>query len=192
MTSMIKKLNKKNKALFLDRDGVINEDYGYVYQVQKFHLIENIKILIKEANLSGYKIIIITNQAGIGKNLYTNNDFKKLTKYMKDLFIKDGCYVDAVYHCPYHPTQGIGRYLKNSYDRKPNPGMLLKAQKDFNLDMSKSILIGDKISDIEAGNNAFINTNILFSKNKNKNKNKNKKSHSFIEINCLTEALDFL
>ena len=192
MTSMIKKLNKKNKALFLDRDGVINEDYGYVYQVQKFHLIENIKILIKEANLSGYKIIIITNQAGIGKNLYTNNDFKKLTKYMKDLFIKDGCYVDAVYHCPYHPTQGIGRYLKNSYDRKPNPGMLLKAQKDFNLDMSKSILIGDKISDIEAGNNAFINNNILFSKNKNKNKNKNKKSHSFIEINCLTEALDFL
>jgi D-glycero-D-manno-heptose 1,7-bisphosphate phosphatase len=190
MTSMIKKLNKKNKALFLDRDGVINEDYGYVYQVQKFHLIENIKILIKEANLSGYKIIIITNQAGIGKNLYTNNDFKKLTKYMKDLFIKDGCYVDAVYHCPYHPTQGIGRYLKNSYDRKPNPGMLLKAQKDFNLDMSKSILIGDKISDIEAGNNAFINTNILFSQNKNKNKNK--KSHSFIEINCLTEALDFL
>jgi D-glycero-D-manno-heptose 1,7-bisphosphate phosphatase len=107
---------------------------------------------------------------------------------MKDLFIKDGCYIDAVYHCPYHPTQGVGKYLKNSYDRKPNPGMLLKAKKDFNLDMSKSILIGDKISDIEAGNNAFINTNILFSQNKNKNK----KSHNFIEINCLTEALDFL
>ncbi len=183
---MIKKLNKKNKALFLDRDGVINEDYGYVYQIQKFCLIENIKILIKEANLSGYKIIIITNQAGIGKNLYTNNDFKKLTKYMKDLFIKDGCYIDAVYHCPYHPTEGIGIYLKDSYDRKPNPGMFLKAQKEFNLDMSKSICIGDKISDLEAGKNALVKTNILF------NKNKIKKIHNFIEINCLTEALKYL
>ena len=74
---------------------------------------------------------------------------------------------------PYHPSEGIGKYLKDSNDRKPNPGMLLKAKKDFDLDMKKSILIGDKITDIAAGNNALVGTNILFSKNKNKNKKKN-------------------
>mgnify|MGYP006077920031 CR=1 FL=1 len=186
MSKLIKKFSVKNKALFLDRDGVINEDYGHVYQINKFHLIDNIQILIKQAMVSDYKIIIITNQAGIGKGLYSNDDFQKLTKHMKYLFLRHDCHIDAVYHCPFHPTEGVGIYLNDSYDRKPNPGMLLKAQKDFNLDMNKSIFIGDKISDIEAGNNALVKTNILF------NKNKNKKSHNFIEINCLIEALKYL
>ena len=135
----IKKNRSKNRALFLDRDGVVNEDYGYVYQINKFHLIDNIQTLIKQANVSNYKIIIVTNQSGIGREFFSNKDFLKVTQYMKNLFLKDNCYIDAVYHCPYHPTEGIGKYLKDSYDRKPNPGMLLKAQKDFNLDMNKSI-----------------------------------------------------
>lgn len=182
----IKKFKTKNRALFLDRDGVINEDYGYVYQINKFHLIDNIQTLIKQAKVSSYKIIIVTNQSGIGRKFFSNEDFLKITQYMKDLFLKDNCHIDAVYHCPYHPTEGIGKYLKDSYDRKPNPGMLLKAQKDFNLDMNKSILIGDKISDIDAGRNALVKTNILF------NKNKNKKLNNFLEISCLTEALKYL
>ena len=176
------------KLVILDRDGVINEDYGYVYETNKFHLVDNIQTLIKQAVISGYKIIIVTNQAGIGRKIFSNEDFLKITQYMKDLFLKDNYRIDAVYHCPYHPTEGIGQYLKNSYDRKPNPGMLLKAQKDFNLDMNKSILIGDKMSDIDAGRNALVKTNILF----NKNKNKNKKLNSFLEISCLTEALKYL
>ena len=185
---MYLKFKNKNKALFLDRDGVINEDYGYVYETNKFHLVDNIQTLIKQAVISGYKIIIVTNQAGIGRKIFSNEDFLKITQYMKDLFLKDNYRIDAVYHCPYHRTEGIGQYLKNSYDRKPNPGMLLKAQKDFNLDMNKSILIGDKMSDIDAGRNALVKTNILF----NKNKNKNKKLNSFLEISCLTEALKYL
>lgn len=183
---MYLKFKNKNKALFLDRDGVINEDYGYVYEISKFHLVDNIQTLIKQAEISGYKVIIITNQAGIGRNFFSNNDFLKITKYMKELFLKDNCNIDAVYHCPYHPTEGVGEYLKDSYDRKPNPGMLLRAQKDFNLDMNKSILIGDKMSDIDAGRNALVKTNILF------NKNKNRKLNSFLEISCLTEALKYL
>ena len=182
------KINKKNKALFLDRDGVVNKDYGYVYQINKFHLIDNIQTLIKQAKVSSYKIIIVTNQSGIGRKFFSNEDFLKITQYMKDLFLKDNCHIDAVYHCPYHPSEGVGEYLKDSYDRKPNPGMLLKAQKDFNLDMNKSILIGDKMSDIDAGRNALVKTNILF----NKNKNKNRKLNSFLEISCLTEALKYL
>lgn len=141
-----------------------------------------------------YKIIIITNQAGIGKELYSIDDFQKLTKYMKSIFLKDNCYVDAVYHCPYHPTKGIGKYLKESFDRKPNPGMLLKAQKDFNIDMDKSIFIGNKMSDMEAGNKALVKTNILFNKKENTNakNNKNKNLFNFLEINYLTEAIKYL
>jgi D-glycero-D-manno-heptose 1,7-bisphosphate phosphatase len=190
MSKNLKKTSKQNKALFLDRDGVINEDYGHVYQIDKFHLIENIQILINNAQKNGYKIIIITNQAGIGKKFFSNEDFLKITQYMKDLFLKDNCHIDAVYHCPYHPSEGVGEYLKDSYDRKPNPGMLLKAQKNFNLDMNKSILIGDKMSDIDAGRNALVKTNILF--NKNKKKIKNKKENYFIEIDCLTKAFKYL
>jgi len=184
------KISKKNKALFLDRDGVVNKDYGYVYQINKFHLIDNIISLIKYAKENGYKIIVITNQAGIGRQLFSVQDYKKITKYMKDLFLKNNCIIDAVYHCPYHPSEGIGKYLKDSYDRKPNPGMLLKAQKDFNLDMNKSILIGDKMSDIKAGSSAFVKTNILF--NKHKKKYRSKKLLKFFEISSLTEALKYI
>lgn len=190
MTKNLKKTSKQNKALFLDRDGVINEDYGYVYQIDKFHLIENIEILINTAQRNGYKIIIITNQAGIGKKLFSIDDFNKLTKYMKYLLLKYDCHIDAVYHCPFHPSEGIGKYLKGSFDRKPNPGMLLKAKKKFNLDMNESILIGDKISDIKAGNNALVKTNILFNQKK-KNYKKNN-LNKFIEINSLIEALKHL
>lgn len=187
MKELKKKISKKNKALFLDRDGVINEDYGHVYKNSEFDLIDNIHILIKEANLHGYKVIIITNQAGIGKKLFTKKDFDKLTDYMKDLLLKKNCYIDAVYYCPYHPTEGVGKFLKNSIYRKPNPGMLLKAQKDLNLDMNKCILIGDKMTDIEAGKKALVKTNILFNKKK-----KYTELGNFIEINCLTQAIKYL
>ena len=190
MKKVLKKFYGKNKALFLDRDGVINKNYGHVYQINKFHLIENIEILVKKANVNEYKVIVVTNQAGIGRGLFSNYDFQKLTKYMKLVFLRKNCFIDAVYHCPYHPTKGIGKYLKNSYCRKPNPGMLLKAQKDFNLDMDKSIFIGDKISDIKAGKNALVKTNILF--NLKKSKKKNKRKFNFIEINCLSEAFKFI
>ena len=190
MKKSFKKTSKQNNALFLDRDGVINKDYGHVHQIDKFHLIENIEILINTAQRNGYKIIIITNQAGIGKKLFSVEDFNKLTKHMKYLFLKYNCHIDAVYHCPFHPSKGVGKYLKDSFDRKPNPGMLLKAKKNFNLDMSESILIGDKISDIKAGNNALVKTNILFNKKKKKYKKNN--LYKFIEINSLTEALKYL
>ena len=189
MNKTRKKLKSKNKALFLDRDGVINEDYGFVSKKKDFHLIKNIKNLINAAQSKNYKIIIVTNQAGIGRGYFSVYDFQKLMRYMKNLFLKDDCHVDAIYYCPFHPSKGIGKFLKNSFDRKPNPGMFLKAKKKFDLDMSKSILIGDKMSDIEAGINSFVKTNIFFNKNKRKINNKKFK---FIEINELTKALKYL
>ena len=111
----IKKFKTKNRALFLDRDGVINEDYGYVYQINKFHLIDNIQTLIKQAKVSRYKIIIVTNQSGIGRKFFSNEDFLRITQYMKDLLLKDNCHIDAVYHSPYHPVHGLGIYKKDDF-----------------------------------------------------------------------------
>ena len=88
MTKIIKKLSITNKALFLDRDGVINEDYGHVYQINKFHLIENIETLIRKANKNHFKVIVVTNQAGIGKQFFSENDFHTIINYMKDFFFK--------------------------------------------------------------------------------------------------------
>ena len=145
-----------NKALFLDRDGVINVEKNYVYKIEDFEFIDGIFELAKSYQEKGFLIIVITNQAGIGRGYYTEEDFHKLNNWMIEQFKQRGIEITEVYYCPYHPTHGIGEYLKDSYDRKPNPGMILKAQEKYNIDLSQSILIGDKESDIEAGRNAGI------------------------------------
>lgn len=145
-----------NKALFLDRDGVINVDKHYVYRVEDCEFIEGIFDLCRKAKQDGYLVIVVTNQAGIAKGKYTEEDYFKFRDYVHAEFVKQGCPIDAEYYCPYHTDAVIEKYCKNSEDRKPNPGMILKAQKDFDIDLSKSILIGDKQSDIEAGKRAGV------------------------------------
>ena len=176
------------KGLFLDRDGVINIDYGYVYKKEKFVFIDGIFNLVKQAKLKDYKIVIITNQSGIGRGYYSERDFLLLTKWMKEVFIKNDAPIDKVYYSPYHPIFGIGKYKKNEKTRKPNPGLILKAQKRLNISLKHSILIGDKLSDIQAGKNSGIKKNILF-KNKRSFISKNK---DFFEIGNLIDALKFL
>lgn len=153
----------QSKALFLDRDGVINHDYGYVHLAQDFHLIDGVIELTQFAVQNGFRIIVITNQAGIGRGFYSEADFDALTEYMKSLFNSEGVNIDEVYFAPTHPEFGLGIYLRDDPNRKPNPGMLLQAKKDFNIDLKTSILIGDKESDLEAGLRAGVGTNILFS-----------------------------
>lgn len=145
----------KNKALFLDRDGVINVDKHHVYKIEDCEFIDGIFDLCRKAKSQGYKIIVVTNQAGIAKGIYTEEDYFKFRDYVHAEFEKQGCPIDAEYYCPYH-IEGQGKYRKDSEDRKPNPGMILKAAKDFNIDLSQSILIGDKESDIEAGTRAGV------------------------------------
>jgi D-glycero-D-manno-heptose 1,7-bisphosphate phosphatase len=99
---------------------------------------------------------VITNQAGIGRGYYTEADFQRLTDWMLGEFRKRDIELGRVYHCPYHPTEGIGAYRQESRDRKPNPGMILKAQQDFGLDLARSVLIGDKDSDMAAGRSGGI------------------------------------
>lgn len=143
--------SKKRSALFLDRDGVINVDYGYVFKPERFHFIDGIFELVEAANRLDYLVVVITNQAGIGRGFYTESDFQIVTDWMLNQFAKRGVHIDAVYFCPYHPEAVIEQYRKESNMRKPAPGMLLKAAVDLNIDLKTSIVVGDKDSDMQAG-----------------------------------------
>lgn len=154
-------------ALFLDRDGVINIDHGYVYKPCDIDFVDGIFHLVKMAKQAGYLVVVITNQAGIGRGYYTESDFHALMHWMLLQFEKNEGKIDAVYFSPYHPQHGIGKYLRQSDCRKPSPGMLLRAQHELNIDMHSSILIGDNVTDMEAGEAAGVGTLLLLSEKKN-------------------------
>jgi len=145
-----------NKALFLDRDGVINHDAGYTSKIEDFHFIDGIFELCRAAKRLGYLIIVVTNQAGIGRGYYSEQDFLSLTEWMKTRFEEEGASITDVYYCPHHPEHGVGQYKQESFDRKPNPGMLLKAAQAYRIDLPKSIMIGDKESDLMAAKHAGV------------------------------------
>ncbi|MBI4975662.1 HAD family hydrolase [Candidatus Peregrinibacteria bacterium] len=160
----------KNKAIFLDRDGVINIDKGYVHTIKDFIFYKDIfkalSLIPKE-----YKVIVVTNQAGIAKGLYTEKEFMKLTDWMLKKFKEKGIKIDKVYHCPHHTEGTITKYKKVCDCRKPNTGMLKKAQKDFNLDLKQCWLIGDHENDIIAGEKTKTKTILIDRKDKNITKN---------------------
>ncbi len=151
-----------NRAAFLDRDGVINYDSNYVYKTDNFHFMPGIFELCEELQKRRYLIIVITNQAGIARGYYTENDFHALTRWMNLQFLKRGIQITDVYFCPHHPEFGLNEYKKECNCRKPNPGMILKASNDHAIDLSKSLIIGDKMSDIIAGIRADVGTRILY------------------------------
>lgn len=139
-----------SRALFLDRDGVINHDSGYTSRPADFKFIDGIFDLCRAAKRLGYLLIVVTNQAGIGRGYYTEQDFFTLTQWMRERFSQEEAPITDVFYCPNHPEYGIGRYKVDSFDRKPNPGMLLRAAEIYGINLSHSIMIGDKDSDMEA------------------------------------------
>jgi len=151
-----------NKALFLDRDGVINVDHGYVCKSDDFQFIDGVFELCRLAIEKGYLIFVITNQAGIGRGYYSVADFDCLTKWMCEEFAAQGILISKVYYSPFHSIHGLGKYKKDDESRKPRPGMIHQAVKEFGIDLSGSVLVGDKYSDIQAGKNAGVRTNILY------------------------------
>ncbi len=153
----------QQRAVLLDRDGVINVDRGYVHHPKKFEFIDGIFEVARAAHSSGYKLIVITNQSGIGRGYYSEQQFHQLTAWMCNEFLHAGAPIEKVYFSPFHPTAGLGAYRKDDISRKPRPGMIYQAQREINLDLGSSILIGDKVSDIEAGFAAGVGLNILFS-----------------------------
>jgi len=149
-------------AVFLDRDGVININHGYVHKRECFDFIEGVFDVARYAYQQQYKLVVITNQAGIGRGYYTEEDFHQLTGWMCEQFFAEGAPIERVYFSPYHPTAGIGKYLKDDFSRKPQPGMILQARVELDLDLASSVLIGDKASDIQAGIAAGVGRNLLF------------------------------
>jgi D-glycero-D-manno-heptose 1,7-bisphosphate phosphatase len=151
-----------NRALFLDRDGVINEDYGYVHKIEDFHFREGIFDVCRAAQKARLKIIVVTNQAGIGRGLYDTKQFHDITNYMISSFKIQKINISGVYFCPFHPEFGLGYYKRESYDRKPNPGMLLKACAAHCVNPMSSLMIGDRESDrvaaLRIGIPVFINS----------------------------------
>lgn len=153
------------RAAFLDRDGVICKEKHHLHKKEDFEFIEGVPEAIEELREMGYLIIVITNQAGVAKGLYTEKDVDILHEYMTEQ-LKDITHIDAIYYCPYHEDGCIEQYRKASSDRKPSDGMIRRAKEDFKkrgiiIDLKNSILAGDKLSDILCGKNAGIGKNIL-------------------------------
>jgi D-glycero-D-manno-heptose 1,7-bisphosphate phosphatase len=151
------------RALFLDRDGVINEDRHYVHRIEDFHFIHGIFDICRAATSAGMAIIVVTNQAGIGRGIFTEQQFHVLTDWMIAQFADQGVQIDHVYFCPHHPMHGIGHYKRECFNRKPNPGMLLRASDDHGICLKGCVMIGDKEWDIVAAKAAGVGTTVLIS-----------------------------
>jgi D-glycero-D-manno-heptose 1,7-bisphosphate phosphatase len=142
------------RALFLDRDGVVNVEVGYLHRTEEVRFVEGIFSLCRTAMKLGYRLIVVTNQAGIARGFYTEADFHALMDFIQTQLRTEQIELDAVYHCPFHPEHGVGHYKREHEDRKPGTGMLRRAARDFNLSLADSVMIGDRCSDIAAANSA--------------------------------------
>lgn len=160
-----KNLKNKQKAIFLDRDGVINKYVGFLTDIKDFELIDGVTDAIKKINDNGYLAIVVTNQPVIARGEVTFAELNQIHDKMETLLGLDGAYVDAIYYCPHHPHKGYeGEVPELKFEcecRKPKPGMLLHAAKDFNIDLSKSVMIGDGENDMIAGKNAGCSTILI-------------------------------
>ena len=163
---MSEPIKAQNRLAFFDRDGVINEDSGYVGKVQDLHFIEPIFGVIQQVVNAGFLPVIVTNQSGIGRGYYSEARFQELCRYMQVVFSRHHLPHIPVYYCPHHPTAGLNDYKVSCECRKPAPGMLYQAAEELHGNLSKSILMGDSWRDIEAGAAAglpaqcFINTSV--------------------------------
>ncbi|MFC0120256.1 D-glycero-beta-D-manno-heptose 1,7-bisphosphate 7-phosphatase [Pseudoalteromonas xiamenensis] len=149
------------KAIFLDRDGVVNVDHAYVHKADDFQFIEGVFEACKLFQANGYALVIVTNQSGIGRGYYSEAQFHELTNWMCEEFQRHGVEITGVYFCPHHPKNAQGEYLRECDCRKPYPGMLLQAANEHVLDLASSVMVGDKSSDMEAAHAAGVPNRVL-------------------------------
>jgi len=138
------------RAAFIDRDGVINIDHGYVFRREEFEFVPGLLSACAQLHRWGFSLVVVTNQSGIGRGLYTEDDYRRLTAWMTDEFAAAGAPLAGVYHCPHHPQALLPDLRLDCGCRKPAPGLLLAAARELSLDLPRSVLFGDKASDIEA------------------------------------------
>ncbi len=152
------------KAIFLDRDGVINVDSGYVYRIEDFTLVEGVLDACRAFYEAGFSLVIITNQSGIARGFYTEDDLAKLNSYIEKVFREAGAPLAGIYCCPHLPDAPLVAYRAVCDCRKPAAGLFFKAAKDLKIDLPSSIAFGDKERDLEAAKRAGVPTRILLGK----------------------------
>ncbi len=148
-------------AVFLDRDGVINQDSGYVSCVDDFHFIDGTIEALQILKKKGYCLVVVTNQSGIARGYFTEEQFMSLTEWMDWSLADRDVDLDGIYFCPHHPTAGVGEYRQECNCRKPAPGMLLDAAKDLKIDLANSYMVGDKAGDLQAAKAAGVGHKVL-------------------------------
>jgi len=153
----------KERCLFLDRDGVVNEEVGYLHRADEVRFVDGIFSLCRTAARLGYRLIVVTNQAGIARGYYSEADFEALMEFMRGELRAEGVELDAVYYCPFHPEHGVGKYKREHEDRKPGIGMLRRGEREFGVELNESVLIGDRCSDVGAANAAGLRQAFLIS-----------------------------
>jgi rfaE bifunctional protein nucleotidyltransferase chain/domain len=157
-TSLVKRIRAgaPRKAAFLDRDGVINLDRAYVHQWSEFEFVPGAVDAMRRLREAGYVLIVVTNQSGLARGMYTEAQFQELTQHMRAALAEAGAEVEAVYHCPHHPKGSVPALAVDCDCRKPEPGMILQAAREHGLSLADSLLVGDKPSDIEAARAAGV------------------------------------
>lgn len=143
--------SSKCRAVFLDRDGTINEEKDYLHRIEDFEFIPGASVAIRRLREAGFLVIVVTNQSGVARGYYTLEDVAILHRHMQRVLESTGAAVDGIYVCPHHPVEGVGEYRRECDCRKGRPGMLLRAAEEHGVDLRRSYMIGDKVADIEAG-----------------------------------------
>jgi mannose-1-phosphate guanylyltransferase / phosphomannomutase len=198
LNGKVLRLNKsfKQKAVFLDRDGVINKEIDNLSNIDDFELIDGVTNALKRINKSEYISIVVTNQPVIAKGFITFSELNNIHKKMDTLLGKDGAYIDDLYFCPHHPESGFEGEIKelkiDCECRKPKSGMLLKASKDYNIDLTRSWIIGDRYADLKAGQSVGCKTILLKTGHCGSDKVKYKDVKVNFVFESLNEAIDFI
>lgn len=148
-------------AIFLDRDGTINFDHGYVHEIDNFHFIDGVIDACRELKKMGFALVMVTNQSGIARGKFSEDQFMYLTEWMDWSLADRGVDLDGIYYCPHHPQGTVEEFRQTCDCRKPHPGMLISARDYLHIDMAASYMVGDKIEDMQAALAAEVGTKVL-------------------------------
>ncbi len=151
----------RQRAVFLDRDGVINVDLGYVHRVEHFRFVPGSDVALARLQAAGWRLVVVTNQSGLARGLYSSADYERFTAHLRAQLAGAGVQLDAVLHCPHLPDAVVPAYRLSCPCRKPAPGLLLQAARELSLDMGASVMVGDRLSDVFAGRAAGVGYNVL-------------------------------
>lgn len=150
-----------DKVVFLDRDGTLNEEVNYLHRTEDLRILDGVSQAICALRSAGFKIVVVTNQAGVGRGYYTEQDVDHLHMFMNEQLAEQNAQVDHFFYCPHHPVHGIGAYKKVCHCRKPETGMFEMAQQYYEIDKEHSWMIGDKLIDVQAGRNFGVHTALV-------------------------------